>query len=50
MVMDLFHQLNEEYGKAIVFITHNPDLAQETRRIVEMKDGRIVDVHAGGGR
>ena len=50
MVMDLFHRLNDEYGKAIVFITHNPDLAQETQRIVEMKDGRIVDVHAGGGR
>ena len=50
MVMDLFHQLNEEYGKAIVFITHNAELAQETQRIVEMKDGRVVDVHAGGGR
>jgi len=48
MVMDLFHQLNQEYGKAIVFITHNPDLAQETGRIVEMKDGRVVDVRSGG--
>lgn len=49
MVMDLFHQLNQDYGKAIVFITHNPDLAQETGRIVEMKDGRIIDVRTGGG-
>ena len=48
MVMDLFHQLNQEYGKAIVFITHNPDLAEETGRIVEMKDGRVVDVRTGG--
>jgi len=48
MVMDLFHQLNQEYGKAIVFITHNPDLAKETGRIVEMKDGRVVDVRTGG--
>lgn len=48
MVMDLFHQLNQDYGKAIVFITHNPDLAQETSRIVEMKDGRVVDVRSGG--
>jgi len=47
-VMDLFHQLNQEYGKAIVFITHNPELAQETSRIVEMKDGRVVDVRSGG--
>lgn len=50
MVMDLFHRLNEEYGKAIVFITHNPELARETERIVEMKDGRVIAMHAGGGR
>nr|VDG63284.1 ABC transporter ATP-binding protein [Streptococcus thermophilus] len=48
MVMDLFHRLNRDYGKAIVFITHNPDLAEETQRIVEMKDGHVVDVRAGG--
>ena len=48
MVMDLFHRLNQDYGKAIVFITHNPDLAEETQRIVEMKDGHVVDVRAGG--
>ena len=30
MVMDLFHELNQELGKAIVFITHNPELAEET--------------------
>lgn len=48
MVMDLFHRLNQDYDKAIVFITHNPDLAEETQRIVEMKDGHVVDVRAGG--
>lgn len=42
MVMDLFHQLNREQGKTIVFITHNPELAAETDRIVTMIDGRIV--------
>lgn len=42
MVMDLFHQLNREQGKTIVFITHNPELAAETTRVVTMVDGRIV--------
>lgn len=42
MVMDLFHQLNQEQGKTIVFITHNPELAAETGRVVTMVDGRIV--------
>ncbi|MBF0809352.1 ABC transporter ATP-binding protein [Rothia nasimurium] len=41
MVMDLFHQLNREQGKTIVFITHNPELAAETTRVVTMVDGRI---------
>jgi len=41
-VMDLFHQLNEEQGKTIVLITHSPELAEETDRIVEIKDGSII--------
>ncbi|EEI16921.1 ABC transporter ATP-binding protein [Corynebacterium lipophiloflavum] len=51
MVMDLFHELHQELGKAIVFITHNPDLAEETERIVEMRDGNIAKIRrpqAGG--
>lgn len=43
MVMDLFHRLNKEQKKTIVFITHNPDLAAETMRVVTMVDGRITD-------
>lgn len=49
MVMDLFHELHEDLGKAIVFITHNPDLAEETGRVVEMMDGRIAAVRAPEG-
>lgn len=42
LVMDLFHKLHKEKGKTIVLITHNPELAAETDRILTMKDGRIV--------
>lgn len=42
MVMDLFHQVHEEQGKTIVFITHNNELAEETERIVTLRDGNIV--------
>ncbi|WP_040356539.1 ABC transporter ATP-binding protein [Corynebacterium capitovis] len=49
MVMDLFHELNRDMGKAIVFITHNPELAEETSRIVEMKDGHIDRVRRPAG-
>ncbi|MGN0690071.1 MAG: ABC transporter ATP-binding protein [Oscillospiraceae bacterium] len=43
LVMDLFHKLHTETGKTIVLITHNPELAAETDRILTMKDGRIVN-------
>lgn len=42
MVMDLFHKLHKEEGKTIVLITHSPELAQETDRMITISDGRIV--------
>lgn len=44
LVMDLFHKLNKEEGKTIVLITHNDELAQETDRIVHMRDGNFTEV------
>lgn len=48
MVMDLFHRLHREEGKTIVLITHNPELAAETERIVTISDGRIIRTEKGG--
>lgn len=44
LVMDIFHRLNKEQGKTIVLITHSPELAEETQRIVTLRDGNIVSV------
>lgn len=41
MVMDLFHKINKEEGKTIVFITHSMELAEETTRQITIKDGLI---------
>ena len=49
LVMDLFHRLHEEQGKTIVLITHNPEQAAETERIVTIADGRIIREEKGGG-
>jgi putative ABC transport system ATP-binding protein len=40
-VMQLFRGLHAE-GRTIVMVTHNPDIAAELPRVVEMQDGRIV--------
>ena len=42
LVMDIFHKLHKEQGKTIVLITHNPDLAEETDRVITLSDGSIV--------
>ena len=49
-VMDLFHKLHDEEGKTIVLITHSPELAEETQRIVTIKDGHVVGEREGSGR
>ena len=46
-VMDIFHKLNQEQGKTIVLITHSPELANETQRIVTLKDGYIISDEKG---
>ena len=50
MVMDLFHTIHSKNGKTVVLITHNQDLAEETDRIVTLRDGRIVADRPAAGR
>lgn len=50
LVMDLFHRLHREQGKTIVLITHNPELADETQRVITIHDGRVIDVRPGQGQ
>lgn len=40
-VMDLFKQLNDE-GVTIIIVTHEQDIAEETKRIVSFRDGEII--------
>ena len=50
MVMDIFHKLHKEQGKTVILITHSPELAEETERIISLKDGKITGIRAGLGR
>ncbi|AGX44311.1 ABC transporter ATP-binding protein YknY [Clostridium saccharobutylicum DSM 13864] len=43
LVMNLFHKIHENQGKTIVLITHNKELSNETQRIIQIKDGQIVE-------
>lgn len=41
-VMHLIQQINQE-GKTILVVTHEPDIAQMCKRIVQLKDGVIIE-------
>lgn len=41
-VMDLFARLNAD-GRTIVLITHEPEIATKTRRVVRIQDGLVVE-------
>ncbi len=45
--MDLFHQFHEEQGKTIVLITHSNELAEETERIITIRDGSVMGERKG---
>ena len=47
MIMDIFHRLHKEQGKTIVFITHSRELAEETGRIITLRDGEILGEKGG---
>jgi putative ABC transport system ATP-binding protein len=39
--MAIFQRLNREQGMTVIFVTHEPDIARHTRRILHIRDGRI---------
>ncbi|PWH19999.1 MAG: ABC transporter ATP-binding protein [Ardenticatenia bacterium] len=44
-IMDLFEHINQTQGTTILVVTHDPRVARRTRRILTMRDGKIVDDH-----
>jgi len=42
-VVDLLFKLNAESGAALVLVTHNPELAARTDRIIRLRDGAMVE-------
>jgi putative ABC transport system ATP-binding protein len=43
VVLHMLQELNAEVNQTIVMITHDPEAASTARRIIEMRDGQILD-------
>src|SRR4030088_2159037 len=41
-IMAIFQQLNREKGITVIFVTHEPDIAAYTQRVLRMRDGLLV--------
>jgi putative ABC transport system ATP-binding protein len=41
-VLRIFARLNEE-GRTVLLITHEPDVAQQSKRVIRLSDGEIVE-------
>ena len=44
-IMNLFHRLTEN-GMTVVLVTHEPDVAAHAKRLLRVRDGRIVEDRA----
>ncbi len=43
LVLNMFQELNYRFNQTIVMITHNPEAAAMCRRIIQMRDGHIIE-------
>ena len=41
-IMQLFEQLNRDQGITIILVTHENDIAAYAKRLIHLKDGRII--------
>ena len=48
-ILDLMRSLNRSLGTTFVFSTHDPMVMDHARRLVRLRDGRVVDDVASGG-
>jgi lipoprotein-releasing system ATP-binding protein len=42
IVFDIFQRLALEFNNTLLIVTHDPEFARRTNRLIEMEDGRII--------
>jgi putative ABC transport system ATP-binding protein len=43
-IMELLLNLNKERGTTLLVVTHDPEIAEHTQRVVRVLDGKVVEV------
>lgn len=47
-ILEMLHSLNRELGTTFIIVTHDPAIARQTNRIIELDSGRIIREHVVG--
>ena len=47
-IMDILHQLHRDEGITVLVVTHDPEVAASTDRVVSMRDGSVVGDQTSG--
>ena len=47
-IMNLLLNLNKESGTTLIIVTHDPQIAAQTERVIEISDGVIIDDRRSG--
>jgi putative ABC transport system ATP-binding protein len=42
-IMEILLNLNKERGTTLIIVTHDPEIAQHTQRIIQIRDGVVVE-------
>jgi putative ABC transport system ATP-binding protein len=45
-IMTLLLNLNKEFGTTLIIVTHDPMIAEQTQRVIRLRDG-LLDVEPG---
>jgi putative ABC transport system ATP-binding protein len=43
-IMKILLDLNQEFGTTLIFVTHDPEIAEQTQRVIHLRDGLVEDV------
>ena len=49
-IMNLLLNLNKERGTTLIIVTHDPKIAEQTQRVIRLRDGELDTSEENGGR
>jgi putative ABC transport system ATP-binding protein len=42
-IMELLLKLNRDFGTTLIIVTHDPEIAEQTQRVIHIRDGVMED-------